>query len=168
MDWIFWLGLALGAAISFPVSVLANLWTDRAREYLGKRRQIRLSNRKAKEIATYLKIRAIVEGDPTVKAVFDLERLSATRSLLMAILGMSIIGIGFTVFLSPAFEEHKRTVRIFLFVYLAMTGIVGLNSFYEHYLMVQIRSKLGRFREYENRIREKWGDDAIEDFLTAR
>jgi hypothetical protein len=45
--------------------VVGNLWTDSVRSYLDKRKHIRLSNKKSKEVRTYFLVRTLREGQPT-------------------------------------------------------------------------------------------------------
>jgi hypothetical protein len=64
----------------------------------------------------------------------------------------------------PQVKEH-------LTLYLSIWGVLGLIFCYFylytallHWRALRIRFRLRRFHDYENRIREKWGDDALEEF----
>lgn len=165
MDWVFWIGLGLGAAISFPISIIANLQTENVREWFGKRRAIKLSEKKYKEVRTYLYIRALVEGNPVAKVLLDLDTSFVNRIVTISLLPMLCVVPVLVVALQPEMTKYRH---FFGFACIALCLISSLSGFVVmsfHFLLSQIRRKVLNFVEYENSIREKWGDDAIEEFL---
>lgn len=165
MDAIFWIGLGLGALLSMPISILANLWTDRVRNYLDRRRHIRLSNKKSKEVRTYFFVRALREGNPTAKVLLDIEATFFNRSAIFTELCFS--GLFSMVVLLAAnqkFIEHPKLA----FASIIFFAVFGLGfHFYGmsmHLQLMRIRRRLKWFDEYETGIRVKWGDDALEEF----
>lgn len=80
MDIVFWFGIAVGAMVGIPVSIVANLWTDPVRGFLSRRRTIRLSRNKHKELSSYYFVRRVIGGDEAAKAVLAFS--SNTRARL--------------------------------------------------------------------------------------
>jgi hypothetical protein len=161
MDWQFWVGLALG----IPLSIAANIWTDRVRDFLDKRRTIRLSNKKSKEVQTYLYVRSLREGDATAKVMFDIGAINSLRELLFGLFGLVTIVFIVMAASDPKLSPYKTYIGYFsFFLIFLVTGFMTL-SLIQYWRLLQIRRRLRWFREYENGIREKWGDDAIEEFL---
>jgi hypothetical protein len=77
------------------------------------------------------------------------------------------VALGLVVIAS--FEPKLLPYKTFLYWAGMLTTAMGLLTHFWsmslHWKLLQVRSKLRRFEEYENRIREKWGDDALEGFL---
>lgn len=165
MDTVFWTGLGLGALISVPLSITANLWTDKVRDYLDKRRKIRLSNRKSKEVRTYFFVRALVEGNPVAKVMFDMNVAESARMLLFATI--AFVGIVFLALLSsdPRTVPYKPHMLWLGYIVSAWAIITYLISSYLHLFNSQVERRTRRFKQYEDSIREKWGDDALEEAL---
>jgi len=65
MDATFWLNLLLPLVLSIPLSIMANIYSDPVREFIAKRRHIRLNKRCAREIRMHQWVLAIKRGDPT-------------------------------------------------------------------------------------------------------
>jgi hypothetical protein len=83
MDTVFWTGIVLGALLGLIGSVLGNLWTDDIREFLDKRKRLRLSNKKSRELQTFCYVKALREGNPTAKILFDLDQTLSNARLFL-------------------------------------------------------------------------------------
>ena len=169
MDTVFWSGLLIGGLFSIPLSITANIWTDAVRDFLDKRRHVRLSNKKWREVRTYFEVRALREGDPTAKTIFDYEQVDNIRAVIgmLLCLSMALPLIYIYVVREPQVKEH-------LAAYLSIWGFIGiifcyfsLYAAFLHWRALRIRIRLRRFHSYEDSIREKWGDDALEKFHMA-
>lgn len=165
MDWIFWMGLGLGALIGLPISIMANLWTDRVRDYLDQRRTIRLSKQMSKELSTYVYVRSLREGDPTSKAIFDID--TSQPGHMFTLHTSCLVMAGFFVFLADQskLEAYRAPLAgmALLLIFLSLVSLASGFLLYREYQ--QIRRKLRRFEEYENSIREEWGPYPIEEFM---
>jgi hypothetical protein len=167
MDTIFWVGLGLGALVSIPISIAANLWTDAVRNFLDKRKRIRLSNKKSKEVRTYFFVRALREGDPTAKVLLDIDATFSNRSAIFAGMCLGALMCFLLVALHPIGKEHP-----FIILGTSLSFMVFLIGFHSwsmtlHWKLAQIRRRLMWFHDYETNIRVKWGDDALEEMQMA-
>jgi hypothetical protein len=164
MDMVFWLGLGLGALISVPLSITANLWTDKVRDLLDKRRKIRLSNTKSKEVKMYFFVRTLREGDPTSRILFDEE---TNQSLRWLVFGMfCFLAMTFLVMasLQPQVRQQSGAALIvFIYVLLVLCAVAVCWSLLMHTRTSMVRWRLRQFKTYETDIRVKWGDDALEE-----
>jgi hypothetical protein len=165
MDTVFWIGLGLGALISVPLSITANLWTDKARYLLDKRRRIRLSNKKSKEVRTYFFVRALREGDPTAKILFDIDAASSIRTLIFSAMDLTVLACLALV----VSDARAKPYMSLLLGSAALLTVMGLGFCFWSIMLearlLTIRQRLRWFHDYETSIRVKWGDDAIEEMM---
>jgi hypothetical protein len=164
MDWQFWIGLALG----IPLSIFANLYTDRVRDYLDKRRTIRLSRKKSKEVRTYLYVRSLMEGHPGSKVLLDMDNSLVDRLTTMWAFIYLLAAIAILFAFQPKFEVIQKPILIGAMAVLLLSTVLSIPLLIIHLDLTQTRRKVRRFSDYENSIREKWGDDAIEEFLAPQ
>jgi hypothetical protein len=167
MDTIFWVGLGLGALVSIPLSIDANLWTDAVRDFLDKSKRIRLSNKKSKEVRTYFFVRALREGDATAKVLFDIDATFSNRSAIFT--GMCLGGLlcFMLVALDPKAAEHPVIILGTFLSFAIFAAGFHLWSMTLHWKLAQVRRRLMWFHQYETNIRVKWGDDALEEMQMA-
>jgi hypothetical protein len=160
VDTAFWLGIVLGAVVSLMASFAANLYTDTLRSYLAKRSQLRLSNRRAKEIDDYKLVKMLRSGDPLARLEIQGRRDSGLRNMLWALL-FSQCMIAFVVirFMRPELY----------YIVIVVAGVAGLMSSVAMVLSFAISTstrslllKAKKIEEYEQQIRNEWGEDAIE------
>jgi hypothetical protein len=161
MDLTFWMGILIGGFLSLATSVAGNLYTDEIREFLGRRKRLRLSNRKAKELSTHRYITELRNGDPTQTVLFSLKQTLSTR---YALFGAFATIVAYMVMLLPpdvrAFVP-RFGLPIFFFSMGACAIFFLLIGFAEHTSLLQTKRKLLRYADYERQIRERWGNDAI-------
>jgi hypothetical protein len=168
MDTIFWVGLLMGGLLSIPLSIAANLWTDVVRGYLDKRRHIRLSNKKSKEVRTYFFVRALREGNPTAKVILDIEStLSNRAAIFTAICFGGLFSIIILVAANSKFAEYPKSSFASAAIFAVAALAFHLAGMMLHFKLLQIRRRLKWFNDYETGIRVKWGDDALEEFMAA-
>jgi hypothetical protein len=160
MDAIFWIGLGLGALVSIPAAVIANLWTDPVRGFMDRRRTVKLGRKKEKELRKYWLVRAIMEGDEAEKANFIFRQNFAIHSAIFSVgyiiaalcAGVAIYGGGFTSVLKNRW-----------FILLSVVWGFGANylllfSFGTMLQAWRITMRLRDFARYERSIVEKWGN----------
>jgi hypothetical protein len=168
MDTIFWVGLALGVLISIPLSIAANLWTDAVRDFLDKRKRIRLSNKKSNEVRTYFFVRALREGNPTAKVLFDIDATFSNRSAIFTCMCLGGLMCFLLVALHPKAREHPVIILCTFLAFAVFAMGFHVWSMTLHWKLAQIRRRLKWFHEYEANIRVKWADDALEEMqMTA-
>src|SRR5450631_3842969 len=161
-----WTSILIGALLTIPLSIFANLFTEPVRDYLDKRRTIRLSRKRSKEVQTYLFVRALMEGEPRAKVLLDINAGMASRAATFSVLGFGAVSL--VIFLhssQPKIQAHPIPVAIMLLVGFILFAVMYFISMHLHTAQLNVGRKLRRFHDYENSIREKWGDDAIEEFL---
>jgi hypothetical protein len=167
MDIIFWIGLFLGGLLGLIGSILGNLWTDAVHDFLDKRRRIRLSNKKSKEVRTYFFVRALREGDPTAKVLFDMDATFSNRAAIFTGICLGAMMCLILVAFHPNAHEYPIAIVTVLFVLTVFMVAIHLWSTTLHWKLLQIRRRLMWFHEYETGIRAKWGDDELEEMQMA-
>jgi hypothetical protein len=163
MDWSFWAGIVLGGLVGLPVTIIGNLYSDQVRDYLERRKMLRLNNMRSKELRIHGRLLNLINGDPR-----EVLALAETRTFIVVAL-VTMFGSYATVFLFllltniPAIAtDTPRFVSIALVGIFILFGILG--SLMGLVLLNDFRNtmrKIRRFGEYEDQIREKWGHDAI-------
>jgi hypothetical protein len=161
MDTTFWTGIILGAFLGLVCSILGNLWTDAVRNFIDKRKRIRLNGKKSKEVRTYCFVRALREGNPTAKVLFDIDQTMSVRSTLFMIACLSFLVAMLFVARQPQIHEHLAVfLTLFTAVFVMFLFFYGYATSL-HLEVLRIKYRLLRFEEYETSVRVKWGDDAV-------
>src|SRR5437588_11182174 len=106
----FWLGIGIGAIVSFAASLLANYFTPGFVGAIQKRRALWIGRKQERAYRTYLKILSLHRGEPP--SVIDF----ISKSSIAVV--MTIFGFGLYIF--GSLEDGGTGGRIFLF---AMQGI---------------------------------------------
>jgi hypothetical protein len=153
--------------LSLLASVVANIYSDTVREYLGRRKQIRLSNRKSRELQTYALIKGLVEGDPIAIVRFSYSQSASiyttVAATLLITMSLLLLSLSNPAFLKP--EELDATVRhtvvLVIMLMVAVSGLMFLGGYVMAISNMSRMRKLRRFSEYEADIRKKWGSDAV-------
>jgi len=141
MDAVFWMGLILGALISLPISIIANIWADPVRELLHKRRRIRYSKTRSRELRRYFYVKALREGDPTSRILFDIESTQASRLDMFTILAMCCILVSFVALGLPNGRSYQAYILGFGGIFAALAS--ELVSWRPRFIYVGSRSKVG-------------------------
>jgi hypothetical protein len=157
----FWAGVLLSGIVGFPVAIITNLYSDQVRDYLDRRRVIKLNKMRALELQTYQRVLGLVEGDPTQTLLLGEQRHMIGWTFLLLYLFYGMIAVLF-YFRPEILSVVPRFVLVTtIIIFLLGTSIISLISlilFDGHRTTMR---KVRRFPEYEAQIREKWGDDAI-------
>jgi phosphotransferase system glucose/maltose/N-acetylglucosamine-specific IIC component len=160
MDTTFFVGIFIGAIVSIITSFYANLYTDQFREFLSRRRQVRLSSKKANELKTYAFVKSLKLGDPIALLELQGRRSQTIMLMLLAVFGITLA----VLFIVAPTTDHKSPS-----ISHAVVSIV-LVSFSLSSLIVALANDLSvgssikkakQFDQYESDIRTKWGADAI-------
>jgi hypothetical protein len=167
MDIIFWVGLLLGGLLGFIGSMLSNLWTDAIGDYLDKRRRIRLSGKKSKEVRTYFFVRALREGDPSAKVLFDIDATFSNRAAIFIGICLGAMMCLVLVAFHPNAHEYPISIVTAFCVLTVFMVAFHLWSTILHWKLMHIRRRMMWFYEYETGIRVKWGDAALEEMQIA-
>ena len=161
MDTTFWVGIILGALASFPVAIVANLYSEQVREYLDRRRVLRLNRKRSGELVVHQRLLRLIQGDP-------IQTLLHAEHRLMMIMSLFILFMSYGLLLILAL--FKQSILLFmpktaLLVTAAVVSLFsGVVSLFILVLFKDYRNtmrKVRRFSEYEAQIRAKWGKDAI-------
>jgi hypothetical protein len=157
MDTTFWLGLSIGAMLSLLASVMANLYTERMRQYFTLRRRIRLDSQKARELKIYDFVKKIRAGEITSMLEFN-----RSRDLSLYILMLCTVCLVLFVVFADNNINKTGTLNAVLPITLLAMALVCLCGFLAISESISRRIKKARdFEQYEANIRTKWGDDAI-------
>ena len=158
MDTTFFVGIFVGAIVSIIASFFANLYTDQLREFLSRRRQVRLSSKKTNELKTYAFVKSLKVGDPIALLELQGRRAQATILIILAVLGNTSA----LLFVADPSIDPKSTLRNFVIVSLVLMGAFCLTlAIAAYFSVVNTIKKAKELDQYERDIRTKWGADAI-------
>lgn len=161
MDFNFWAGIVIAAIISVPLSISANLYSDKVRWHLDRWRGLRLSKRMARELQHYHLVAALRSGDPVANAVLQLQNHEATRGLIMAFVAGGML-VGLATFRDEVAEYVPVwSIRTYAFMLSFSTIYLMVNSMFVHWRMRAIQRRIIQFDRYAAQIRSKWGDEVI-------
>jgi CBS domain containing-hemolysin-like protein len=163
VDTSFWSGILVAALLSVPLSIFSNIYSDRVREFLEKRKRIRLSNKKARELQTYCLVKALREGDPTATTIFSIDQTLSNRMLILTCTSVGVSYASLLIYLTPLFSEHIPKQYFIAFMVVTGLGVMFFHYYSTvlHARLIQIKYKLMWFDDYEQKIRTRWGDDAL-------
>jgi len=160
----FWFGLAIGAIISFVVSIVANIYTPKIRAMIDKRSAIRLNNKKTVELEDYAIAKGIAQGAPVAIQKLQSVRFSSLRMMMYAI-GFLILAVFGAVVLYGVSGGIEGAKRIILKSFITFSWISGMAVMYVSLRLslsaLDIVRKADKLDEYEETLRKKWGADAI-------
>ena len=161
MDTTFWISLLVPLLLSIPLSVIANIYSDPVREFVLKRRHIRLNKKRSREIRMHQRVLAIKSGDPT-----ELLSLSYAQFLVMmmtvAAVGLSAAWVAWLVF-RPQVLTHISEI-LFIIAYSFLVLVATAAQWLGAVLFNDIRVtmlKVRRFERYEEQMKAKWGPDVL-------
>jgi hypothetical protein len=160
MSLTFWAGIIIGAVLSLIASFLANLYTDQVRSFLSQRRQLRLSSKKRNELKTHSYVSALKNGQPAAMLHFSYKRDTSVRFLLYSI--AALISLCTIVLLPDELRMRSPTSARIIGIAQAFISTIALIVSFAN--VASVRSTLNKvihFKIYEQRIRDKWGDDAV-------
>ena len=113
---------------------------------------------------TYFFVRALREGNPTAKVLFDIDATFSNRTAIFT--GISVVLALCFMILGAASQKLQQ----YPYLIVSLTVLFGLFAlafhFWStmlHFKLIQIRRRLNWFHDYETNIRVKWGDDALEE-----
>lgn len=163
MDSIFWTGLLIGALLSVPLSITSNLWTDPVRDYLLKRRTLRLNKQKSKELEDHELAKGLRDGNALAMLTVQGYRDHATRMTLYSVLMIGLVSSFVTVGVTVA-PDDPRTFNVAFsaaVIVLLSSGFALLSSAVTYSHVGQLVEKAHSLEEYVREIRAKWGGDAV-------
>jgi hypothetical protein len=161
MDTAFWAGIILGGLVSFPVAIVANLYSEQVREYLDRRRVVRLNRKRSSEIAVHERLLRLINGDPTQTLLHAEHQLMMIMSLLVLCMCYGFL-FGLAYFRKPILIMVPKTaVEVAAIALLLFSGTVSLLVLLIFSDYRNTMRKIRRFSDYEAQIRAKWGEDAI-------
>jgi hypothetical protein len=161
VDTTFWMGILIGAVLSLATSIAGNIYTDQVQDFFQRRKRLRLSNKKARELATHRYISGLKNGDPTISTLFGIDQTLSNRYTIIG--GIASVPILLSVLLPASIRSAlpKYSVEVFA-ITLAVCAVFFLfMSMVSHLSIIHTKWKLLRFADYESQIRAKWGNDAI-------
>jgi|GraSoi2013_100cm_1033763.scaffolds.fasta_scaffold05877_6 hypothetical protein len=155
----FWSGVLLSGLLGLPIAIIANLYSEQVREYLDRRKTLRLNKKRSLEIIVHQRILRLVEGEPTQTLLLAEERLMMVMAILILYLCYAILfgllyfkGAILLVVSRLLFVSAASIIMVFtLFTSAAILIILG------HYRNTMRKVRL--FSEYEAQMRKKWGED---------
>lgn len=157
----FWAGVLLSGIVGFPVAIIANLYSDQVRDYLGRRRAIKLNKKRALELQMYQRVLRLVKGDPLQTLLLADQRYSILSSYCVSYASIGIFAAILyfrQAILSVVSPFVPLTAMVIVSLGGAIIGFAALSFVLDYQTTMR---KVRRFSEYEAQIREKWGDDAI-------
>ncbi|UFW91074.1 hypothetical protein BjapCC829_22050 [Bradyrhizobium barranii] len=163
MDSSFWLGIIAGALVGIPFSIAANLWTDPIRELIERRRHIRYSNRKSRELSRYHFVKDLHQGAPRARTLLEFEIFEATRAVMFFCVALLFTVCSFIWLQSPRAAEYYGAARYVNFFFLSVSMLSYAVVVSTSQRLRQLRTRLIRFEEYEQAIYEKWSDAGTRD-----
>jgi hypothetical protein len=155
----FWSGVLLSGVIGLPIAIIANLYSEQVREYLDRRKTLRLNKKRSLEIIVHQRILRLVEGEPTQTLLHAEEGLMMVLVILALYLCyaflFTLVYFREAILLIVARPILLSAAIIFMFSTFVLT-VVMLLLFGDYRNTMR---KVRRFSEYEAQMRKKWGED---------
>lgn len=162
MNSIFWAGIVIGFILSVVASIVANIYTDRIRDFASASSLNFRKGRLRRERKVYSTAK-FMHDHPTYRYSFYLFRV--LWSILFFNLGQTAIFFVFlfsALFPAPLWLPAKAVQSLLVFVFL-----MGLFCYWVTYYQVNrfiaYRDRIEDFSTYEKQLREKWGNDWVVD-----
>ncbi|SIO24835.1 hypothetical protein SAMN05443247_03131 [Bradyrhizobium erythrophlei] len=155
----FWSGVLLSGVIGLPTAIIANLYSEQVREYLDRRKTLRLNKKRSLEIIVHQRILRLVEGEPTQTLLHAEHRFMMVTSILILYLCYAAL-FGLLYFREAILSIAPRLILLsaasvaMVFTFVITVGILILFRDYRNTMR-----KVRRFSEYEDQMRKKWGED---------
>jgi hypothetical protein len=155
----FWSGVLFSGVIGLPIAIIANLYSEQVREYLDRRKNLRLNKKRSLEIRVHQRILRLVEGEPTQTLLHAEERLMMVLSILILYLCYGALFI-LVYFREAILSIAPRSLLLsaasvaMFFTFIITVFVLILFGDYRN-----IMRKVRRFSEYEDQMRKKWGED---------
>jgi hypothetical protein len=157
----FWFGVLLSGVLGLPIAIIANLYSEQVREYLDRRKTLRLNKKRSLEIMVHQRILRLVEGEPTQTLLLADERLVMVMAILILYLCYAIL-FGLLYFREAILLVVSRILFVSagsIIVVLTLFTSAGMLIIFGHYRNTMRKVRL--FSEYETQMRKKWGDDVF-------
>jgi hypothetical protein len=148
MDLGTWISV-IALALVIPLGVATNLLTPKVVSYLERRRILKTHRTKAQELAAHARAKSFKDGRSDKYAYF---LLAAGLANVCVVTASTIVIVYFLKF------EVVVLVPSPILVLAAAFYVCGLFLLA---LIAGLSRRIDRFKEYEDEIRKKWGDDAI-------
>jgi uncharacterized membrane protein len=169
---IFWIGLTLGALLSFVASVAANLYNEHITEAIQKRKLSFKAKTKGRELERYELVKKLHGGEADKTAFFVTISMQSVRYLILAAcsLTLAFVGLGTSKDQVREIADVFRTSGIFdlsfytsvlvlvaILVFIAAAIFAAKMSFKQRRLVMDVAEKLDNFEEYEVYLQQRWG-----------
>ncbi|MBS0535369.1 MAG: hypothetical protein JSR72_15030 [Proteobacteria bacterium] len=165
MDWVFWSGIVIGAALSFAASLVANICTDRLQQYLLRYKTSYSDKKRNKALKFYAHILPLTKGYQD-KYIFLV--LSAKNVIILYLI--SIMGAVMAMFvrISPLLDSYDGPViqsalefpssgRKYLVLASALLSLFSfLLAGFVNRRTRRIARALMNFDEYEKDLMQRW------------
>jgi hypothetical protein len=155
----FWAGVLLSGLIGLPIAIIANLYSEQVREYLDRRKTLRLNKKRSLEIRAHQRILRLVEGEPT-------QRLLHAEHRFMMVMSILILYLCYGALFSLVYVREAILLIVARPLFLSATSIVMFFTFVLTVVMLLLfgdyrntMRKVRLFSEYEAQMRKKWGED---------
>jgi len=149
MDPTFWIPLAIGAALSFIVSLFANYFTPTFSDFMNRRRTHFVERTRKSAMRQYAWVNALHSGKED-KYVFILNSWFFVLVYLIFSVGVFNAGI-----LAAFVESDKPNISNF---FLVLFAFVILKALYRCSHMMLMQSRLRDFEEYKRNLIDRWGE----------
>jgi hypothetical protein len=91
----FWASVLLSGVVGFPIAIVANLYSDQVREYLDRRKTIKLNKKRALELQTYQRVLRLVEANLTQTLLLGEQRHMIGWTFLVLYLSYGMLAVLF-------------------------------------------------------------------------
>ncbi|MDQ6867063.1 MAG: hypothetical protein M3178_01095 [Pseudomonadota bacterium] len=144
----FWMGLGIGAVISFVASLFANYFTPTFSDFMDRRRTHFIERTRKSAMRQYAWVDALHSGKQD-KYFFIIN--SWFFVLVYVVFSMGALNAGI---LSTYFEIGKPNISYLILAFLAFTTV---KAFYRCFHMLLMQSRLEHFEEYKRSLIDRWG-----------
>jgi hypothetical protein len=167
MNYIFWLGIAVGGIISLLASIAANLFQARIINFL-EGRKLDFRERRFKNARRLHRIILKLHSGKRDKYMYALRLtmlvgVCITSSIVAIAAGVVILVLGISPNALFALSDPVAVLRVLcVFVFLFLSMFCTFTGVRAQQRLSAIQDGLDNFAEYEADFKKKWGDAGIE------
>jgi hypothetical protein len=167
MDSTLWIGIGIGAVLSFLASIAANLLNARIQNWLDTQRTHRSLRQRTKEVAIFKQAQRLSEGKQDKVGYFSVNIVSAISNLVFASCGAVIFALWSELKLKSEVRLVDHPLERFLYDGPTLLAVfVALMAFYA-FISIVTRMRhvawiIDDIEGSKNRLIERFGERALD------